>query len=377
MEKRRQKHLASLTFILIAAMLPIVGSHTQAGKYYYISIAVAGILFIPFLLIILRIADISREYGNVFEYLSETNGFLGRRFAGIYGTYALTTAITSLRTIGEEIKLTSLFNTPLIVLFLFMSVLYLYILRKGYRVIGHFSALYVPLFVGGIVGYVLLSISRYEFGNFEPIDISAIKNISISTGESITGFFGDAVLILFISGMNNTKEKTEPLRKRYFIFAYGCAFFCILVTVLNSMLVIGGEALNKLYFPHYITVSLINFGFVARLETVVDILYFIALNIKIAFSLYCAAKGIGYRFGRIKLIASYTKYINIGIYLACAVIAAFAFQSIRKFFVYIEFYRYGGPFMLLILLGLWITTEIVARRGRIKRLKEGKLASAG
>ena len=61
-----------------------------------------------------------------------------------------------------------------------------------------------------------------------------------------------------------------------------------------------------------------------------------------------------------------SKYINIGIYLACAVIAAFAFQSIRKFFVYIEFYRYGGPFMLLILLGLWITTEIVARRGRIK-----------
>ncbi len=377
MEKRRQKHLAALTFILMTAMLPIVGSHTQAGKYYYISIGVAGILFIPFLLIVLRIADLSREYGNVFEYLSKTNGFIGRRFAGIYATYALTTAVTSLRTVGEEIKLTSLFNTPLIVLFLFMSVLYLYVLSKGYRVLGHFSALYAPILVVSIIAYALLSVGRYEFGNFEPINLSDIDNIAISTAESITGFFGDAVLVLFVCGMNNKKEKAEPLRKRYFILAYAFAFLCLLVTVLNSLLVIGGEALNKLYFPHYVTVSLINLGFVARLETVVDILYFIALNVKIAFSLYCAAKGFVYRFNRIKVLESYTKYINIGVCLICAVVAAFGFDSIRKFFAYIEFYRYGGPFMILILLGLWITTEIVARRGRINSIKEGKLPSAG
>jgi len=373
-EKRRQKYLAAISFVMMTASLPIVGSHVSAEHNYYISLLVAAIVFLPIFLIMLRLCDLCGKCGGIFKYFAMKSETFARILSLIFSIYAVFSAFTNLRIMGDEIKNIALFNTPMLYVFAFAFIVYVYVVPKGFRVIGHFSALYIPVIVLGIFAYVLLSIGRFEWGNLEPLFISDINDISQSALCSITGLFGDCILLLFISGQRDEKEEWAPLRKRYFLLSYAATVFVLLGTVITSILVLGGDIMSKLYFPHYISASLLSIGSVSRLEVLLNVLLFIAINIKVIFSLYCADYGLRYFLCGDREVGPLTKRVIL--FSVCAGIclcAAFAFSSTAEFFHYMRYYRYFGVFVFVIPVTLWIFVEIIERRYSISKTSTGRL----
>jgi hypothetical protein len=153
------------------------------------------------------------------------------------------------------------------------------------------------------------------------------------------------------------------------------AFLSVFSVVMTSVLALGGESAAKLYFPHYVSASLINLGFIARIEIVLDVLYFILLNIKIIYCLYCVCWGIGYL---IKGENGMSRYMRLSVRVCvcgAACLSALIFKSTSEFFVYLSYLRLWGALFFLLPVGLWVAVEIIEKRGRINTEIVGQTVS--
>jgi hypothetical protein len=142
--------------------------------------------------VILRLCDILGKDGDLFQYFGRKNTLVGKLVAIVLSVYAIITAITTLRTMGEEIKSLTLFNTPMIYIFFFAVIIYIYGVVKGYRVCARFSTIYAPIFVVCIIAYIIFSANMYQWGNIEPIFIVTAATKEIKTR------FAKLVYIVFI-----------------------------------------------------------------------------------------------------------------------------------------------------------------------------------
>ncbi|MFZ5969352.1 MAG: GerAB/ArcD/ProY family transporter [Bacillota bacterium] len=342
------KQSISLIVMFIIGTSSIIVTGLEAKKDLWL----ATILAILMAMIMTFIyCGIHRRFPNkdLYDVLEICFGkIIGKGIGLLYVWFSLHLASLIIRDFSEFYIVTVGYETHMIIILAFVSVLCIWGVKQGLEVLGRFSQAFVVLSIIMIYIAVLLLIPQMNLMNIRPFLAEGIKPVLKGTFSAFGFPFGEVVIFLMV--FSHFKQKNGC----YKIYIQGLIISgaVILTTALTDVLILGVNTAASIYFPTYAAVSRMDIGhFLQRLEITVSFVYLIGGVVKATVCLLAASKGVAkvlkfkeYRFivtpmGLIMLNLSYLMYESIMEFLEWSMTIwpyyAFVFQVIIPVIVFI------------------------------------------
>ncbi|WFD10967.1 GerAB/ArcD/ProY family transporter [Tepidibacter hydrothermalis] len=265
---------------------------------------------------------------------------------------------------GNFIWSISLHQTPMIVPMVVFLALCSWGATEGIEVLGRWSCIFliIPIVILFII--VALSIPRMDINNIFPILGSGFKSILEGSLNSFS-FPLSQILAFSIVFSSFSKEKGSP----YKIYVTGLIVGGLMLFFLSltSVLVIGVDEAEKVYYSAYTAVSIINIGTTLQsVEAFISTTFLLGGFIKIALLVICTCKGL------VKIFEfSDYRFIITPITLLIMNLTFFQYESIMYYYEFqTEVWLYLTlPFQLFLPIVIWIISEIKTKNSKYK-LKE-------
>ncbi|MCL7748964.1 GerAB/ArcD/ProY family transporter [Halalkalibacter alkaliphilus] len=203
---------------------------------------------------------------------------LGKKLATplllLYGLYFFSQASHNFFEFGAMIKLTTLPETPLIVLlYLFMLVL-IYILHLGFEVLGRTAEILTPyaiLFLLLIYTFTVLS-GEFEIIELQPVLADGIEPVIAELHHVVAFPFGEMVVFLMFW---HYAAKQQSIRLTAFL-AVGLSAFLLTISLIVMVVVLGPELAGKAEIPLLEVILVINIAdIITNLDSVAVFIMFI------------------------------------------------------------------------------------------------------
>ncbi|MBQ2677101.1 MAG: endospore germination permease [Clostridia bacterium] len=251
-----------------------------------ISVAVSAVMFLLF-------AKILKLFKgkNLFEISERCFGRLGSKLiSAVVVIYAFIRGIVALRSFCEMVTITSLDETPILFIAVFVMLTSAFMIKSGLYVMGKCSLFFAAVIVFITALTTLLSIGVMQFENLMLTGISAASLVADSV-SFITHPFLDALLLLCLF----SHIKNNANHSKIFIWALILAALVMVVTLLRDILILGGETFSQLYFPSYSATGIINiYNFLQRISVLDAVKTLFSVLIEVSVCLFCVTKGLGF-----------------------------------------------------------------------------------
>jgi spore germination protein KB len=303
---------------------------------------------------------------DIFDMLISTFGkFFGKVLSVLYIWYAVHLGSLVTRNFSEFIQVSTLDHTPQFFTIALIGLLCILAVKSGIEVLGRWSLIGIIIVILIVVLTALMSLNIMNFDNILPIaDKGFSKILGVSYG-TLTFPFSETVL--FLGVLSTLKPKVSPYKAYY--FGVGLGGLLLFIVVLRNTFILGGELLANIYFPSYISTSIIILGsFLSRFEEMIGANILVAGLVKISICLYVACVGI-YKVLNLKNYRS----IVVPTAFFMMTLACIVYTSTMQMFNWLKIYSiYAIPFQFIIPILLLVIAEIKEKIKRSKQEKENE-----
>lgn len=360
------KQAVCLITLFVFGSSAIVGVSGEAKQDGWLALIFAMIAIVPILYIYGRLMVLFKDM-DIFDMLISTFGnFFGKALSFLYIWYALHLGSLVTRNFSEFIQVSTLDHTPQFFTIAFIGLLCILAVKRGIEVLGRWSLIGIVIVFLIVVGTSLMSVSIMKFENIFPIAGQGFSKILGVTYGTLTFPFAETVL--FLGVLSTLKPKASPYKAYY--FGLGLGALLLFIVVLRNTFVLGGELLSNLYFPSYISTSIIILGnFLSRFEELIGANILVAGFVKISICLYVACVGLYkvFNFKNYRSIVVPTAFFMLT--LACIV-----YKNTMEMFNWLKVYSiYAAPFEFIIPILLLIVAEVKEKIKKNKEEKENEL----
>lgn len=345
------RQIISIIVLFIIGSSVIIVSSTHAKQDSWISIISAIALSIPFLLIYARIIKLYPGEG-LYDIINKLFGKVISTIIIILMTwYAIHLGSLVLRNFSEYIQISSLVNTPQIIVMIMFIITIIYIAKSGAIVLGRWALVSLPLVLLLITFITVFSFSSAEIENIFPILEHSFAAITRDALENVAFPFTETVLLLPLACF--FKKSDNP----YKTYIYGLLIggVILLIIFLQNLTVLGAEVMASSYFPRLMQARVIELGHsLTKIEGFVTISFILSGILKLTICLIAASMGIAKVFS----IKNY-KNMVIPAGLLILSLSAIIFTNTVEMLDFNHYYAaYAFPFQVIIPLLIWITAEI-------------------
>jgi spore germination protein KB len=340
----------------------VMGVSSDANQDSWIALIIAIIFAIPIVLIYARISKLypGKDLCEITEKVFGT--VLGKCIIIIFIWYSLHLGSLVLTNFSQFTSITSLINTPEIILKIPLVIVAAYIAKSGVEVLGRWAVCAITIGVIFLILTIILSADIMNFSVFLPIMNHDMKTITSAAFNIYSFPLGETVLFLTIASSFSNKNNS------YKVFTYSILLggLILLVVILRNLSVLGLHMVNNEYFPSYTAARLINIGdFLTRIEGTITINFILAGLTKIAVCFIAAAKGIAHLFK----LKDY-KDFAVPVALISLALSTTLYKSLTEMFEFVKIYTiYSIPFQIIIPIMIWILAEIKTRKKqKLKRI---------
>ncbi|MDL2274014.1 endospore germination permease [Oscillospiraceae bacterium OttesenSCG-928-G22] len=361
----------NLIIIFIICTNVISGLPIGLKQDNWLGLLAAALLAVPVLFLYARLMKLMPGM-HLFQMLETVFGkWAGRALSLVITVYCIHLAALVLRNFSEFFHITSFSQTPLAVILIALAMVSMYLAASGYATLGKWSGCILIAGASVMAFLVCASASAMDFRNVKPVMEHSLGEI-FSGGLKLASYplFEVVILLTFADAMPRSKSPYKLL----FAGMYLAVFF-LLVIFFRSLLVLGAETLNTVYFPTYRAASIIRLGnFFERIESLTTFTYILAGITKIS----CCLIGAGNGFSTAFRLSS-RRDVIVPVSLLTIAIAAIVHKSSVDMYAFVAPYRVFAPFFqVLIPLVLWIVAEIRFRKKRGANTQETEtLAKSG
>lgn len=314
----------------------------------------AFISALPIILIYARIAKLYPQK-NINEIINILFGsVLSKIILFMFLWYSIHLAALVIRNIVEYVKISTLHNTPMIIVMILLTLTCVYLAKSGVTVLGRWALVCLILLAFQVVLTILFSIDDMNFNYLYPIFEHSPAELALTAFQIVSFPFAESVLFLFLLG--HLKKGKSP----YKVMFYGALIagvLLFLIVVRNTAVL--GMYLEKVYFSSFNVARIIRVStFLTRIEGIITFNLLLAGITKITVCLIAAAKAL-------KGIAGIgsSKKIVFPLALLAMVISGYIYQNTTQMFDFIDTYKfYAIPFQIVLPLIIWITAEIKSRK---------------
>ena len=244
----------------------------KIGSYSLLSLCFAFIVFVP--LIFLYSNILKNKKGNGFDIIfNALNPNLAKFISLILALYSVLCAVFTLRNYTEVLSVTSMPNTPLWFMGLFIILTACYLAKKGIKTVSKMSVVFVILGILFLITTLLLSGFDFTFDLKHSLpQAKSIVNASLLFYNP----FCDCILLLF--AIDNIESK-----KRILPFSFISSFCILLLITLRNLLLLGQKVYSICLVPSYIATSMLSFfGIIGHLEIIESVISLLFVLIKLA-----------------------------------------------------------------------------------------------
>ncbi|MFI3226447.1 MAG: endospore germination permease [Clostridia bacterium] len=331
----------SLLFIFLSGGIMAIGGGSEAGRDSYLSALCSVFFIIPLYYVYynplkvhktknyFEIIDLlySEKFGNIINFVTAIAIFL--------------VALVSFSRFTLFIKTVALQNTSVYIIGIFMAFTCIFATYNGFETLGRFCEIMIVAIIFFLLAFVVVSIPLFKAENLQPFMENGVKPlVSGMYSISATPFMEGFALVVLVS----QSRKRDDMQKVVFVAGITSAI-TMSVIFLRNLLILGYPAIESLYYPSYLAMSLVSLGeFFERQEVAVSIIFLIADIVKITSISIFLCKMINYKF----------KTQEYKFYAPAVIIMIFAFsitffEDTMQLFSFFSIYKYILTFPLAVI----------------------------
>lgn len=344
-----------LMFFTVGSSLD-VGLNSASRQDAWLAIVIGLLLAIPLIWAFARLLSLYPGQ-SLYDIILDVFGRVaGRIVLLLFLLHIIMVGALILRNFADFLLVVTLPETPEFVFFLFMFALCVWMVKSGMGAFGRWAKFVLPLVLFVEAFMFLISVKDMDFDNLKPVMGS---NFNTLLGSSFLLFslpFTETVIVAFLFG------RIRPAGNPYFIYGVGVSAgaLILLAATLANILLLGGAALGKFYFPSYRSASIVTLGdFFNRVEVLVGMFFMLTGFAKICVCMFAAAEG----FSKL-LNKQECRDMAIPAALLMLVLAQILFSNTFELYTWLQtvFPYYALPFQvalpLITLAGAEIKTKI-------------------
>lgn len=322
----------AMLYIFLTGGIMAIGEGVEVLRDSYISALLTLLIVIPLYFIYYQ-PFIIHKNKNFFEIIDISYGnFFGSIVNLLYILSVFLVAVVSFSRFTLFIKNVALENTSIYIIGIFMVLICIYATYSGFEVLSRFcEIMFIPIVISLIL-FTLISIEVFEIINIQPFVESGIKSLSKDIYSLSTTPFAECfALIMLVSQSRKQKDMQKTI-----ILSAIASGVTISIIFLRNLLILGYPAIESLYYPSYLAISLVSLGqFFERQEVAVSIIFLIADIVKITSLSIFLCKIINYKFKKTEY-----KYFSFAIIPIIFITATLIFNDTLKLFRFLEIYRF-------------------------------------
>ena len=286
-----------LTFFLSqVAFFPVVSPilFKMSKQAIWLSVIIGFLIGLLIIKLFLYIQN-KKQHMTIFEYSTYKLGNIIGNIVNILLCLAvlfMITLIFSKFCIFLNVNLIP--DVPILALELYMLLVAIYAVNKGFETISRTSQILALLSVLlFIIGFSLL-IYYINIDNIKPILESSISNIFKS---SIVYSFSSVIPVFLLLTIPKTEVTNVKNYNKSVIFWYICSSIMTFIILLITILVLGNNLTIIFEYPEYIALKQIQFfHFVERLENFISIIWLFNVFVFITLGIYFIDEFLKFRF---------------------------------------------------------------------------------
>ena len=343
----------------------ILGSTLLAGGVNFVSndlwlaVVIAILAAVPVLLMYGRLCSMHRDkdiYDLFYDSLGKTAGFI---FTLLFLLFSLYLSAAVLRNLTEFVQLAFFPDTPQYVVAIFTGITVLYSVKKGIEVMARGVSYVVYIIIGLLLITISLSVKDMDVRNLFPLFSNNPKQIYDEVILHLSFPYLETVMFTSITPSLN---RTDSPYKSY-IYSLLISGAVLLLLYLRNLLVLGAYVMKNVYYPAYITISLINIAdFITRIEVIVTINYVFCVVLKVTICILSACKALC----KVTKVKDYKVY-GTPCVLFTIFFSAIIFEDTMDMFNTLLYSRYAFLFFqVFMILVTYLFTEYKFRKNKVK-----------
>ncbi|WP_187296395.1 GerAB/ArcD/ProY family transporter [Tepidibacter mesophilus] len=350
-----------LITLFIVAETFILARGMEAKQDFWLAIMLGMVISVPFMLMFARLHRLhpKKDLFDINEYVF--GKVLGKILNFLLIYYAATNMISIMSVFNNFIINTSLFSTPVEIIYLLLILLCIYGVKAGIEVIARWTEFFLPMIIIALLIGIILLTPKMELKNISPILNEGVKPV-IEAGV-LTFLFPLSETIAFV--MIFTGLKSNESFKSIYIYGLILGGSLILILVLTEVLVIGVDRSLAYYFPGHQAFTRASIGDIfERIEIITGATFVLGGFIKISVLLLAVNRG----FAKIFNLDDY-RFIVTPLGLLIANISYIFYDSTMYMFEWIaKFWGYFAfPFQFITPIIIYIFAEV-----KMKSLNKAK-----
>jgi len=323
----------------------------------WIGLGIGLVMATPLLLILARLIRLLPGM-DLFDMLEYAFGrVLGTVITVLYCAYFIAMAALAGRYHGEFLRLTTLPNTPLIVLIVALFAVCVYLAKSGAITLGKWSILVAALAVISAVTMAIFGIPAMGFNHLLPLGVHSGQGLLWGGYRSAVLGLGNAIILLTLAG--RLDRKANPYGLFMFSAALAIAFFAL--TFLRDLAVLGQGSMDTFLFPAYRAAGVLGMGGLGvRIEVFVLLMALLTGAAKIALCLMATVKGVSRIGGRLD-----RNFLAPLVAALALILAMSLFPNLTALFAFPGVYlRYAPVLQVGIPVLMWLIAEGKAKKYR-------------
>jgi len=316
----RQATILIILFIIGSSFL--AGSGGQAKQDAWIAIVIAMTWSLILLLMFSRILSLFPGK-DLFDILQILMGkFIGKILSILMIWFAFHNGTLILRTLSDFTNTLVFVSTPIAVPMIFFSILIIWCLKSGIEVLGRWSEFFIWVVILIFLTISTLAIPQMDISRLKPILNNGVTPILKGAFSSFSYPFGETVIFTMVFS-NISKVKNY---RKTFIVGLVIGGGLIFLATLRNILILGSEAISRVYFPSTMAISLIQLGnLLERLEMLVVIIFLVCIFVKVSLCAFAVCNGIS----KVFEFDDY-KFISTPVVLLMLSFSFFVYKSIME-----------------------------------------------
>jgi spore germination protein KB len=368
-EKIPAKQVIYLIVSFIFGSSIIIGINNNAEQDSWLSLFLAIAFILPVVLMYARIIKLNPEE-SLFDILEKLFGkIIGKIMVILMTWYAIHLGTLVICNFTRYINLSSLQNTPEILIAIVLLFITVYICRSPMSTFGKWGIVMLSAIVLILLMTFIIAIPNMEINHITPV-----LNHSFGTilGGALVDFslpFAETVLFLCLGCFIKKSDNSYKI----FITAILVGGIFLLVVFVRNLAVLGVNIMTDMYFPSFVTARVLQVGdFFTRIEGLITLNFIFAGVTKITVCLIAASKGIA------KIInVKDNKDLILPTSLIFLAMSSIMYQNTLQMFDFLSvYYIYAFPFQILIPFIVWIASEIRNKKDKNKNKATNKLQPA-
>lgn len=348
----------SMITLIITANSIILGLTNNIGTETWLAILLMAVFSLPLMLLFARLIRLMPGM-NIFEMARQLFGAVGEKiFAVLYAVYFLLLTAIIRAYYAEFVHITSLVQTPFIVILLVFFVVCTYLAKSGFSTMSRWYPSILFFVCAVMLAITLFSIPRMTLDNMLPLvegDTGRVVRAAIS---GINLPIGEMVIVMSFAG--NLERTVNPYK--LFLGSLAVSTLFLLLVFSQNMSVLGEHVVSAVYYPTYTAASVIDVGSAGiRVESLIILAFLLAGISKTAACLAASGQSLSSLFN-----ISNPGLIIVPVGFFTVALSAIAFKSNVELREHIKAEPYfAAIFQILLPTILWAAAEIQRKRGKL------------